>query len=314
MSRTIGDNDWVLLIMSSGERRLVQVRASLKIHIGQSHVSAAPLLGMPFGANFRLETEGKKQDHKLVIDKRTVEQIDGDVASALADMRDEAGPETKNNAVLNDDGSAQSMDERAIKKMKLEGAQGETIVRALAQNSASFAGKTAFSQEKWMKKKAKRHLHHLTAARPTALSVVDMYTLKGPEKVCSLRRDSLGLLLSLSNVQPSSRALVLDACVGLLAAAAAQRAGSGGAVLALHLQRPSLEAARWLNLDEGCMRALGSCSLLQLLRCTAAGAAAGAAEGAAAGAAAAAWWRRRRIARRRRFQSGSCRASSSRRR
>ena len=288
MSRTIGDNDWVLLIMSSGERRLVQVRASLKIHIGQSHVSAAPLLGMPFGANFRLETEGKKQDHKLVVDKRTVEQIDGDVASALADMRDEAGPETKNNAVLNDDGSAQSMDERAIKKMKLEGAQGETIVRALAQNSASFAGKTAFSQEKWMRKKAKRHLHHLTAARPTALSVVDMYTLKGPEKVCSLRRDSLGLLLSLSNVQPSSRALVLDACLGLLAAAAAQRAGSGGAVLALHLQRPSLEAARWLNLDDGCMRALGSCSLLQLLRCPAEGAAEGAAAGAAAGEATAA--------------------------
>ena len=65
--------------------------------------------------------------------------------------------------------------------MKQEGAQGEAIVRALAQNSASFAGKTAFSQEKWMKKKAKRHLHHLTAARPTALSIVDMYTLKGPE-------------------------------------------------------------------------------------------------------------------------------------
>ena len=271
MARTIGDNDWVLLMMSSGERRLVQVRASSKIHIGQSHVSAAPLLGTPFGANFRLETEGKKQDHKLVVDKRTVEQIDGDVTSALADMRGEAGPEMKNNAVLNDDGSAQSMDEHAIKKMKLEGAQGETIVRALAQNSASFAGKTAFSQEKWMKKKAKRHLHHLTAARPTALTLVDMYTLKGPEKVCSLRRDSLALLLSLSNVQPSSRALVLDSCLGLLAAAAAQRAGSGGAVLALHLQRPSLEAARWLNLEEGCLRALGSCSLLQLLRCPAAG-------------------------------------------
>ena len=288
MARTIGDNDWVLLMMSSGERRLVQVRASSKIHIGQSHVSAAPLLGTPFGANFRLETEGKKQDHKLVVDKRTVEQIDGDVTSALADMRGEAGPEMKNNAVLNDDGSAQSMDEHAIKKMKLEGAQGETIVRALAQNSASFAGKTAFSQEKWMKKKAKRHLHHLTAARPTALTLVDMYTLKGPEKVCSLRRDSLALLLSLSNVQPSSRALVLDSCLGLLAAAAAQRAGSGGAVLALHLQRPSLEAARWLNLEEGCLRALGSCSLLQLLRCPAAGTAATAeatAEGEATAAA-----------------------------
>ena len=199
----ISDGDWVLLLLSSGERRLVQARAGTKIHIGQSHVTAAPLLGAPFGTNFRLDTEGKKQDHKLVVDPRTVEQIDDAVGDALADMRS-AADSTANNSELNDTSSAQALDEHAIKRMKQEGAQGEAIVRALAQNSASFAGKTAFSQEKWMKKKAKRHLHHLTAARPTALSIVDMYTLKGPEKVCSLRRDSLGLVLALSNVQPAS--------------------------------------------------------------------------------------------------------------
>lgn len=61
-----------------------------------------------------------------------------------------------------------------------------------------------------LRKKAKRHLIYLTAAQPTALSVLDLHTHKGPDRVCGLRRDSLGLLLSLSNVQPGSRALVLD--------------------------------------------------------------------------------------------------------
>lgn len=58
-------------------------------------------------------------------------------------------------------------------------------------------------------------------------------------------------------------------CLGLLAAVAAQRIAGDGCVVAAHTHRPSLEAARWLNLDSSSQRALGSCSLLQLLRCTA---------------------------------------------
>ena len=237
MAHTIREGDWVLLLLSGGERRLMQARATAKIHIGRSTVLAAPLIGAPFGTNFRLDTSGgddegagsgggsssskkRKQQDRLVLDPRTVEQIDGSVGDALADMRAAAaaadgaegveGEDKRNNATLFDDGSAQALDEQAIKRMKQQGAQGEAIVKALAQNSATFAAKTAFSQEKWMKKKAKRHLLYLTAARPTALSVCDMYTLKGPDKLCGLRRDSLGLLLALSNAQPGARVLVLE--------------------------------------------------------------------------------------------------------
>ena len=59
--RVIAEGDWVLLLLSGGERRMIQARASAKIHIGRSHVSAAPLLGAPFGTNFRLEGCEKQQ-------------------------------------------------------------------------------------------------------------------------------------------------------------------------------------------------------------------------------------------------------------
>ena len=95
---TIGEGDWVLLLLSGGERRLMQTRSTTKIHIGRSTVLAGPLIGAPFGTNFRLDTsdggeEGggsskkRKQQDRLVLDPRTVEQIDGSVGDALADMR-----------------------------------------------------------------------------------------------------------------------------------------------------------------------------------------------------------------------------------
>ena len=59
----------------------------------QGGAAAAPLLGAPFGTNFRLDTEGKKQDHKLVVDPRTVEQIDDAVGDALAPFQALLAPE-----------------------------------------------------------------------------------------------------------------------------------------------------------------------------------------------------------------------------
>ena len=56
-----------------------------------------------------------------------------------------------------------------------------------------------------------------------------------------LRRDSLALLLALSNVQPGARAIVLESTLGLLTASIAQRLGGDGLVLAPHLQKPTLD-------------------------------------------------------------------------
>lgn len=46
--------------------------------------------------------------------------------------------------------------------------KGSEILKALQDGSTTFAGKTEFSQEKWLKKKAKKYLQYIVARRPTS--------------------------------------------------------------------------------------------------------------------------------------------------
>ena len=114
-----------------------------------------------------------------------------------------------------DDGSAQRLDVQQIKRLKAESASGDSVVIAIAQGSRTFATKSSFAQVKYLRKKARKHVQFVSALRPTALALSDMYGAKAPEKLLSLRRDSLALLLSLGGLQPAARALVLEGSLGL---------------------------------------------------------------------------------------------------
>ena len=153
--------------------------------------------------------------------------------------------------------------------MKREGKQGAAeLIKAIAASSTTFAGKTAFAQEKYLKKKAKKHMPFVALLRPSPLTLCDFYMLKSPDKLLGLRRDTLALLLTLSNVQEGSRVLVLEQTLGLLAAAATQAAGSSGRVLALSSlpnKPPILDAVPYLNLSAPAGAALKGAHLLDLL-------------------------------------------------
>lgn len=55
-------------------------------------------------------------------------------------------PDDRNNKDLLDDGSAQTLTDAEINKMKRSGLSGEEIVKAIAAASATLSSKTAFSQ------------------------------------------------------------------------------------------------------------------------------------------------------------------------
>ena len=77
-----------------------------------------------------------------------------------------------------------------------------------------------------------------------------------PEKTLGLRRDTLGMVLSLANVQPHARVLVVDGGSGLLSAAVAQRLGGKGCVLCAHVAHSFHSAAlEWLNLPPASVQA-----------------------------------------------------------
>ena len=65
-------------------------------------------------------------------------------------------PAIRDNRNLVDTSTAQRLDQTDIQRLKDSGAQASEIVGALITSSKTFKGKTAFSQEKYIKKKLQK--------------------------------------------------------------------------------------------------------------------------------------------------------------
>ena len=85
------------------------------------------------------------------------------VGSALLDCRANglasilrAASGANNNSKLVDDNTAQQLRHEEIEQMKLDGRGGRAIVDAVVKNSATFAAKTEYAKEKYVRKKQKK--------------------------------------------------------------------------------------------------------------------------------------------------------------
>ncbi len=124
----------------------------MQVHCGTnlSGVLIDPLIGSPFGSNFRIDVRG------LVQDPRTVEEMSILHLCVFAD--DGAERCGVSNAKLNDTSIAQRLGQSQLCRLKESGASGEEVVRSLAKNSQTFSGKTIFAQKKYLRKKTKKHM------------------------------------------------------------------------------------------------------------------------------------------------------------
>ena len=66
--------------------------------------------------------------------------------------------------------------------MKEEGASGAAIIGALVENSATFALKTKFSQEKYLLRKQRKHVTRFRVLRPNAPLIVDELVHRNADK------------------------------------------------------------------------------------------------------------------------------------
>lgn len=130
--------------------------------------------------------------------------------------------------------SAQLLKQSDIEKLKAAGGNSETIVGAVVANSATFAKKTVYSQEKYIKAKSKKYSSTVLIERPTLRGLADLYYSKNAGKICNLRSDALAALLHRANIRAGAKVLVVDTCQGLLASAVLERLGGSGKLVALH--------------------------------------------------------------------------------
>lgn len=171
------------------------------------------ILGCPYGAILRREVSGSWERKRRG-----------------AEVAEEGKAEVQeNNQHLSQDNSAQSLTPDEVRDLK-KSCDGEAVVEALASNSATFASKTKFAQEKYLKKKAQKHVQQVTLLRPTIMELCETYYRQSRGKVCGLRYDYLSSLLCHADVRSGARFLVLDNAAGLVTGALALQLGGAGEV------------------------------------------------------------------------------------
>ena len=204
----------------NGERQVLAVASrGAKLRLRRSAISLAPLLGQPFGGVLRVSPDGRRLE-PAPGGKRQFEWETEGVTGA------------RDNSRLLDDGTAQGMSHAQIEEMKRGGTSGADLVEALVRGSATFQDKTEFSQDKFRRKKAKKFMQEVTILRPCARAVCEALHSRDPKRIAGMRADSLSLLLLQANLGPGARALVVEACGGVVAGAALERLGGDGLMVA----------------------------------------------------------------------------------
>ncbi|XP_076016336.1 tRNA (adenine(58)-N(1))-methyltransferase non-catalytic subunit TRM6 [Genypterus blacodes] len=143
----------------------------------------------------------------------------------------EAGTDNRN---IVDDGKSQKLTRDDIETLKEQGLKGQEIIQQLIDNSSTFRNKTEYAQDKYIKKKKKKYENSITILRPSCRILAMMYHGREPGKICHLRYDTLGQMLTLANIHAGSKVLVFETCAGLVLGAVMERMGGHGSVIQMY--------------------------------------------------------------------------------
>ncbi|XP_019851326.1 PREDICTED: tRNA (adenine(58)-N(1))-methyltransferase non-catalytic subunit TRM6-like isoform X1 [Amphimedon queenslandica] len=221
-SELIEENKVVLLHVKDIYKpiRLVKRR---KIKFDKISFVPDAAIGLPYGSEFEVARGN------LILVKEEERRGEEGTISQLTEVA--VVESAKDNRLIVDDGLSQKLSHEEIHQMKKDGMSGQEILESVVQGSSSFKDRTKFSQEKYVKKKYKRHSHVLSIIKPTTRLIAQYYYAKGPSKICHLRLDMLSQILTLGNVHAHSRIVVMETCQGLLTGAVLERLGGCGQVV-----------------------------------------------------------------------------------
>lgn len=174
------------------------------------------------------------------------------------------------NRNITDDGSSQALTPSDIQKLREECSSSSEIVSQIVENSKTFASKTEYSQEKYLKKKEKKYFEFVQIKRPNIRLIADIMYRQSPEKIYGLRIDQLSQLVSYSGVCGVGNYLVYESGTnGLIPAILLNSIGSNTEAKLVHMHPgnfPQRQALLALNLKEEQLSRCVSVNLYSVLR------------------------------------------------
>ncbi|XP_035228010.1 tRNA (adenine(58)-N(1))-methyltransferase non-catalytic subunit TRM6-like [Stegodyphus dumicola] len=221
-SLCIKEGDFVI-VKTDTVLRLVELKKNKPQFLGKRKANLFSAVGHPYGTFFEINSDGtlKKLSNPGVTQNLLIKVEDD------ADMKD--------NRSLIDTGESQKLTTDDIEGFKAQGLSGQEMVKIIVQNSSSFQDKTAFSKEKYLRKKQMKYINYVQLLKPNIRLLAEMYYAQGPLKICNLRIDSLSQMLAFCNVMSGGKYMILETVVGLLTAAVIERLGIHGCAVQLHL-------------------------------------------------------------------------------
>jgi tRNA (adenine-N(1)-)-methyltransferase non-catalytic subunit len=271
-SPVILEGDFVILVFGDGRQIFAQCLKSWKgksppMKINKRSYPTANLVGLPYGTVLELGITGLSPlpDGEDIIpdypdlgasSTNLPSDFDATGGSRLEDDEARADDntfpkieQTNDNRNLVDNNTSQSLHQSQIVKWRESGTDGSAIVNALIESSSTFDGKTEFSKAKYIKRKQKKYQPRCRMVRCTPSSVCETLFLKNPRSIMNMREDTLGQILSFSNVSAGCQCLVIETTLGVVTGALAQRMGGYGRVLSIYSgqQPPYLEQLKRFN-------------------------------------------------------------------
>jgi tRNA (adenine-N(1)-)-methyltransferase non-catalytic subunit len=145
MSTSVRAGDSVVLALDEKSYVFVQnVQVATRVFLRKKKCfTGKELLGQRYGGLFEL-VEGNRL--KPLAERKDVTEL---LAKAKGHGED--------NRSLKMESDAQQLSQEQIEQMKQSGQSADAIIEALMMNSATLETKTAFSQEKWLKKKMAKY-------------------------------------------------------------------------------------------------------------------------------------------------------------
>lgn len=172
--------------------------------------------------------------------------------------------EATNENIKESDG-AQKLTNDQIEELKKSGLSGREIIMKQIEQHSAFELKSEYSKAKYIKRKEKKFLKMFTCIDLTVQNVTQYLFENHHFAIRGLRPDTLSQMLTLSNIRPGWRGVVVDDVGGLLIAAVLIRMGGEGLVFLINKadSPPDLHLMELFNLSPSIMQPLRSLNWAQ---------------------------------------------------
>ncbi|EDS35674.1 tRNA methyltransferase [Culex quinquefasciatus] len=221
MSDTIKVGDFLVIKRQKYTKLQKFTSLDTTVHLGKDQIELRALENQPYHSTFQLVPKEGRNRRLYSLDPVT------EIRNLKELLIKESGVDNRN---IVDDRSTQNLSAEEIQKLREECESSSEIVGKLVENSKSFASKTEYSQEKYLKRKEKKYFEYVQIKRPSIRLIADIYWRLDVDKVMGVR------IISYSGVCSVGNFLLYESGTnGLLPAAFLNSVGAGSSGRVVHL-------------------------------------------------------------------------------